>query len=207
MNVGARIFGAQFGIYTFKSYLPIIAAVIVAAVVGEIAHNARMKRRQIEEFQRLSRLRRLVRRQRKRRDLALLKAREKARRAAARMAAHAHPHYTYVGRTHGHDVWRLTPTASAGPTRHPPPRIGATIRYGGGMPSAHYFKTDEELDQAAQTKESEGAASPAARMAPLRDKTGLQVMSRTEAETKKGDAAEVTDSTPTPPVAAATETT
>ncbi|CDJ34431.1 LOW QUALITY PROTEIN: uncharacterized protein EMH_0020250 [Eimeria mitis] len=154
MNVGVRIFGAQFGIFSFKNYVPIIAAVIVAA------------RRRIEEYQRLSRMRRLVRRQRKRRDLALLKAGERARKAAARMAAQRQPHYTYLGRTNGHDVWRITGTSGAGPGSPVPPTMGAPIAYRGGIPSAHYVEAAEELNQIPQRKEREAAAPPTVHATP-----------------------------------------
>ncbi|CDI86202.1 hypothetical protein, conserved [Eimeria praecox] len=186
MNVGVRIFGAQFGLYTFKSYIPIIAAVIVAAVVGEIAHNARMKRRRLEEYHRLSRLRRLVRRQRKRRDLALLKAGEKARKVAARIAAQGQPQYTYLGRTNGHDVWHLTGTSSRGPASQPPPAIGTSIAYGGGIPSAHYFEADEELNRIDERKENQAAASPAAHRTPhavLRGPASQDTIRKTAAAT------------------------
>ncbi|KAL8443248.1 hypothetical protein Emag_005973 [Eimeria magna] len=74
MNVGAHIFGAHFGAYSFKNYLPVIAAVIVAAVVGEIAHNAKVKRQRREQNERIAKLRQLVRKQKLKRDIALIDA-------------------------------------------------------------------------------------------------------------------------------------
>lgn len=87
MHMAANIFGAQFGAYSFKNYVPIIAAVVVAAVVGEISYNAKMKRQRREQAQRISRLRQLVRKQRMRRDLALLEAEKQERRALERRGA------------------------------------------------------------------------------------------------------------------------
>ncbi|KAL8450760.1 hypothetical protein Emed_002398 [Eimeria media] len=74
MNVGAHIFGSHFGAYSFKNYLPVIAAVIVAAVVGEIAHNAKVKRQRREQNERIAKLRQLVRKQKLKRDIALIDA-------------------------------------------------------------------------------------------------------------------------------------
>lgn len=90
MNVGPSIFGAHFGAYSFRNYIPLIAAILVAAVVGEIVYNAKLKRQRREQAQRISRMRRQVQRQRMRRDLALLEAEKRAvedmeRRAAARL--------------------------------------------------------------------------------------------------------------------------
>lgn len=87
MHMGANIFGAHFGAYTFKNYVPIIAAVVVAAVVGEIVYNAKMKRHRRDQAQRISRLRQLVRKQRMRRDLAMMEADQQERRARERRAA------------------------------------------------------------------------------------------------------------------------
>ena len=83
----SQIFGAQFGAYSLKSYLPIISAVVVAAVVGEIAHRAKVKRQRLEQAHRVSKMRQLVRRQRMRRDLALLEAEEHERQELQRRAA------------------------------------------------------------------------------------------------------------------------
>ncbi|KAL8425323.1 hypothetical protein Efla_001705 [Eimeria flavescens] len=87
MNLGATIFGAHFGAYSFKNYLPVIAAVIVAAVVGEIAHNARVKKQSRAQAERISRMRQLVRKQRMKRDMALLVAQQQEVEAMKRRAA------------------------------------------------------------------------------------------------------------------------
>lgn len=87
MFLGANIFGAQFGAYSFKNYVPIIAAMIVAGVVGEIAHNAKMRRQKRDQARRISRLRQLVRKQKVRRDMALLDAEKQEREALERREA------------------------------------------------------------------------------------------------------------------------
>ncbi|OEH78932.1 hypothetical protein cyc_05775 [Cyclospora cayetanensis] len=105
MHLGSQIFGAQFGAHSFKSYIPIIAAILVAAVVGEIAHNAKTRRHQREHVQRLSRMRQLVRRQRRRRDLALLEAEKRERRAMRKLPPKNRKHrhlYEPEGRETGH---------------------------------------------------------------------------------------------------------
>ncbi|KAL8273638.1 hypothetical protein Esti_002460 [Eimeria stiedai] len=86
MNVGANIFGAHFGAYSFKNYLPVIAAVIVAAVVGEIAHNAKVKRQRRERNEHIAKLRQLVRKQKLKRDIALMDAEREEIAAMERMA-------------------------------------------------------------------------------------------------------------------------
>lgn len=87
MYLGASIFGTQFGAYSFKNYVPIIAAVVVAAVVGEIAHNAKVRRQKRDQARRISRLRQLVRKQKMRRDLALLEAEKQEREAMEKREA------------------------------------------------------------------------------------------------------------------------
>lgn len=44
MNLGALIVGPNFGQFSFTSYLPLIAAITVSAIVGEIFHSARVSR-------------------------------------------------------------------------------------------------------------------------------------------------------------------
>ncbi|CDJ42243.1 hypothetical protein, conserved [Eimeria tenella] len=152
MNVGMRIFGAQFGIYSLKNYIPIMAAVVVAAVVGEIAHSARLKRRQLEQAQRLARMRRLVRRQRRKRDLALMEAQKQQRKAIESKWA-ASPVYAYLEAPETFESWQLS-----GPRRGPQgprPRLRGPPEYRKQPSQGAPSEAEEQLSEGFQPPPNE----------------------------------------------------